>query len=237
MNNSLNILDSITNNSEVTTVASTDVSDIDTNSSSSSYNSISSAFYTSFQSYQNNINIHYNQPNNSYQGIHFDLNQLPIVKKALIHLSLSDFTYIRYLASGSNADVYLAKLHGEVVVIKMIKQDHEKNHRILREFDVEFNILIRLNHPNIIKVKGFGKIPRRFIVLEYLEQILGTMLANNHINQMHQAQSDKLFHRYTFPYIHLLHQARCLANAFQYCSSGFSTYAMIIHRGQHSSRV
>jgi hypothetical protein len=38
----------------------------------------------------------------------------------------------------------------------------------VHEFDVEHGILVRVSHPHIIKIMGAGRIPRRFVVLEYL---------------------------------------------------------------------
>lgn len=38
----------------------------------------------------------------------------------------------------------------------------------VHEFDVEHGILARINHPQIIRLIGAGRTPRRFIVLEHL---------------------------------------------------------------------
>jgi hypothetical protein len=41
----------------------------------------------------------------------------------------------------------------------------------VHEFDVEHGILVRVSHPHIIKIMGAGRIPRRFVVLEYLGRL------------------------------------------------------------------
>ena len=63
-----------------------------------------------------------------------------------------DFQSVKHMADGSNANVYLAKFRGQVVVVKMIKEKYQYHKGVTREFDTEYCILIRLNHPNIIKV-------------------------------------------------------------------------------------
>ena len=71
---------------------------------------------------------------------------------------------------------------GEAVVIKMIKEDVQSDPVAVHEFDIEHGILSRLNHPYIIKLVGAGRLPRRFIVLEYLGRgSLNTVLSQNQV--------------------------------------------------------
>ena len=110
----------------------------------------------------------------------------------------------------------------------MIKENVQTDVVAVHEFDIEHGILSRLNHPNIIKVKGAGRNPRRFIVLEYLGGgSLQTMLSQN---QSKPGLAQKLFRRPTFTYLNLLIKSRDMADALNYLHEGVSEGVTVIHR-------
>lgn len=158
-----------------------------------------------------------------------------IPPKHFLHddLGLEHFSEVRHLADGSNANIFLAKFEGETVIIKMIKEAVQTDPVSVHEFDVEHGILCRLSHPNIIKLKGAGRWPRRFIVLEYLGGgSLNTMLTQN---EAKSGLASRLFRKPTFTYINLLLKARDIADAFDYIHSKCHEGACILHRGERSS--
>lgn len=98
----------------------------------------------------------------------------------------------------------------------------------MHEFDLEHGMLCRISHPHIIKVLGAGRVPRRFIVLEYLGGgSLHNILAEN---QSKPGLAQRLFHKATFSYLDLLAKARDMADALQYLHEHCHTGATIIHR-------
>jgi serine/threonine protein kinase len=110
----------------------------------------------------------------------------------------------------------------------MIKEDVQSDVVAMHEFDVEHGILSRLNHPNIVQLRGAGHRPRRFLVLEYMEGgSLQTILMQN---QAKPGLAQKLFRKPTFTYANLLLKARDIAEAFMYLHEGVADGVSIIHR-------
>lgn len=143
-------------------------------------------------------------------------------------LTIDSFTDIKHIADGSNANVFLGKLRGQKVIIKMIKASVQNDAVSVHEFDVEHGLLCRVSHPNIIRILGAGLFPRRFIVLEYLGGgTLNTMLSQN---QAKPGLASRLFRKPTFTYANLLLKARDLADAFDYIHRNFHPGACILHR-------
>ena len=145
------------------------------------------------------------------------------------NLTWESFQELSHIADGSNSNIYIGKLSGEKVVVKIIKAEVQLDPIAVHEFDVEHGMLSRISHPNIIQLKGAGRSPRRFIVLEYLG---GGSL--NSILQEHQSKpgiTQKLFRRPSFTYANLLSKARDMADAFDYLHNKCHEGAAIIHRG------
>jgi serine/threonine protein kinase len=114
------------------------------------------------------------------------------------------------------------------VILKMIKEDVQADRIAMHEFDIEHGILTRLNHPNIIKLKGAGRHPRRFLVLEYMEGgSLQTILMQN---QAKPGLAQRLFRKPSFTYANLLLRARDIAQAFKYLHGEVIDGSIIIHR-------
>lgn len=158
----------------------------------------------------------------------YPIGNIPVKNWVPDNLEMEHFTEIQYIADGSNSNVFLARLSGEKVVIKMIREDIQHDPVAVHEFDVEHGTLARVSHPNIIKLKGAGRRPRRFIVLEWL----GGGTLNSILNQ-HQVKSglaQKLFRRPSFTYQTLLLRARDIAEALRFLHSHCHVGASIIHR-------
>jgi serine/threonine protein kinase len=143
------------------------------------------------------------------------------------NLTLSSFSNLKHIADGSNSNVYSAMYYGEKVIIKMLSEQSKTNKVAVHEFDVEHGILCRISHPNIIKILGAGREPRRFIVMEFLDgESLSTTLNSNN----KQGLARKLFHTPTFPFPVLLGIIRDIAEALHYLHHGVHEGATIIHR-------
>jgi serine/threonine protein kinase len=153
---------------------------------------------------------------------------IPVKNWVPDNLEMEHFTEIQYIADGSNSNIFLARLNGEKVVIKMIREDIQQDHVAVHEFDVEHGTLARVNHPNIIKLKGAGRRPRRFIVLEWLGG--GTLNAILSQNQAKSGLAQKLFRRPSFTYQNLIMRARDIAEALRFLHSHCHIGASIIHR-------
>ena len=144
------------------------------------------------------------------------------------NLLMEHFTELQHITDGSNANIFLARFGSERVIIKMIKEEVQLDQVAVHEFDVEHGMLSRISHPNIIKLKGAGRIPRRFIVLEYLGGgSLSNILA---LNQAKPGLAQKLFRRPTFTYATLLSRARDMADALHFLHEECHPGATIIHR-------
>jgi hypothetical protein len=177
---------------------------------------------------------------------------------------LKDFVDIRYIADGSNSNVYLGQMKRDLcpllaagggnnkeyvtVVIKMIREDFENKPVPIHEFNVEHGLLARLNHPNVIKILGAGRLPRRFVVLEYMGGGSLLDLLNKHNSSSSNSNGGnsgsnsrglftaqlnltaQLFRKPSFTYINLLTTARDIADGLRYLHYGVHPGASIIHR-------
>jgi hypothetical protein len=92
---------------------------------------------------------------------------LPSIKR---NLRMSDFEDCVMYAEGTNAVLYKARLGSKEVILKMMKPEATNCKGVLHEFDIEEKILERCDHPNIVKFYGSGWDPRKFMVLEFLEE-------------------------------------------------------------------
>lgn len=160
----------------------------------------------------------------------FPVANVPVVRLVPDNMEMFHFTDVQHIADGSNAHVFFAQLNREQVVIKMIREEVQTDPVAVHEFDVEHGILVRISHPNIIKIMGAGRNPRRFVVLEFLGGgTLGTILCSN---LMKPGLLDRLFHRSSFGFYNLLIKARELARALNYMHQKIVAGATIIHRGE-----
>jgi len=154
--------------------------------------------------------------------------ELPISWVVPDNLLMEHFTDIQHLTDGSNANIFIARFNGEKVIIKMIKEEVQLDAVAVHEFDVEHGLLSRISHPNIIKLMGAGRVPRRFIVLEWLSGgSLSNILSQN---QVKPGLAQKLFRRPSFTYANLLSRAKDIADAIDYLNQRCHPGATIIHR-------
>jgi len=80
-----------------------------------------------------------------------------------------NYVDIKYLKSGTNSRLYLARNESDqLVAIKMLKPNTSKNWAHEYELNLEITILSKLSHANIINIYSFGTYPRSFAVIEYL---------------------------------------------------------------------
>ena len=162
----------------------------------------------------------------------FPVANVPVARLVPDNMEMWHFDDIQHMADGSNANVFIAILKGEKVVIKMIRAEVQTDPVAVHEFDVEHGILVRVSHPHIIKIMGAGRHPRRFVVLEFLGGgTLGSILGSN---LMKSALWERMFHKSTFGFYNLLLKARDLASALHYLHSQVVKGATIIHRGTSS---
>lgn len=161
----------------------------------------------------------------------YDIITIPVVSSSPNNLQLSAFRNLVKLTDGGNSNIYAAfytKVNA-IVVIKIIKEEKMHDVKVIQEFELEYQLLTRLDHPNIIKTYGCGvTADRRFIALEYLQG--GTM------QKVLREKSDErrgIFGRQSrFTYEEVLQQGIQLADALNYLHSKVvSNEACIIHRG------
>lgn len=101
----------------------------------------------------------------------WEIRKLAIVgtKQFLRPSNAFDFSDVKFLKSGTNSRLYLAKNDSnEIVAIKMLKPNASKNSVHEYELNVEITILSKLQHYNIISVYSSGKFPRSYVEIEYL---------------------------------------------------------------------
>ena len=144
-------------------------------------------------------------------------------------ININIFEDKKFLASGSNADISVARLHGERVVIKMIKEVVQHDRLAIHEFDVEHGLLARIDHPHIVKILGAGFYPRKFLILQYLGG--GTLQSKFDISRKGRSAISRLFSKKrTFTFEETLRIARDLAEAMDYLHSRCHPEAMLVHR-------
>ena len=129
-------------------------------------------------------------------------------------LRISQFKDVQPFAEGTSALLYKAKSpSNKSVIIKMIKKSVQYSALAMKEFEFENSVLACASHPNIVRYVGSGTEPRRFIVVEYINQGTLGMVANTNMS-----------------FYEALSKGRELASALQYLHTNCVAGGMVIHR-------
>jgi serine/threonine protein kinase len=155
----------------------------------------------------------------------FKISRLEIRRHINRQVDLNDFTNMAYLTEGSNSHIFSAMWNNQPVIVKMLQADKVHNALALHEFDVECELLSRIDHPNIVQVLGSGSNPRPYIVLERLRDLSEVLDLNSN-----EESRPSIFHRRKFSYVEVLQLAKDLADAICYIHRDVNAHAMIIHR-------
>ena len=172
------------------------------------------------------------------QDFHFPAIQLPVQQHTPSDLNIGMIKQMNHYINGSNSKLFIGNYLHQKVILKILKEDitYDEETAIL-EFDTEYAILNRISHQHIVKVLGAGCVPRRFIILEYLDGgSLSVVMRNlrrdyegkhasngtNHPSQSHCRFAPNL--------TLVLSWAKQLADAVVYLHHEFHPAAVIIHR-------
>ena len=101
----------------------------------------------------------------------FKISNLEIRRDINRQVDLQEFTNMAFLTEGSNSHIFSATWQNQPVIIKMLQADKVNSTIAVHEFEVECELLTRIDHPNIVQVMGAGTHPRPFIVLERLRDL------------------------------------------------------------------
>lgn len=84
---------------------------------------------------------------------------------------------LSYLGCGEFCSVWGAKLEGEPVAVKVLKESHANNKLALRDLESETAIMVGLRHDNVLRVLGVGETEGKpFLVLDRVHTTLSTSL-------------------------------------------------------------
>ena len=167
----------------------------------------------------------------------FDINKIDVCddgRQIYENFNIYSLTDLEHVTSSNTCDIFTAKNQTkETVIVKMIKDSMKNDHTAVADFETEYGILSRVNHSNIIKLIGAGRIPRHFLILEYLK---GGSLYNTLAETRAKLSNTSLIGRMlttknaTFNYLTLLEKAHNLAEVLNYLHKLVHEGATIIHR-------
>ena len=106
---------------------------------------------------------------------------------------------------------------------QMLQVEKAQNSIALNEFEVEVELLCRLNHDSVIRILGAGTKPRPYIILERLRDLNVLLGLNN-------SDGGTFMKSRHFSFPEVLRIAKDLADALDYCHTKVHGNAMIIHR-------
>jgi serine/threonine protein kinase len=139
-----------------------------------------------------------------------------------------EFFNVSYLCPGSNSFISSATRNGELMVVKIIKKNIKNSAIAEEELHLELQLLSKIDHPNIITIKGAGNTPRSFIAVEHLgggtlDQ--GILSGEGSLLKSVSKKSSSLKLSVLLPI------AKQLVSALKYLHEDLHPMAMIIHRG------
>lgn len=136
----------------------------------------------------------------------------------------SDVKNVEKLATGGHSCICTGTLDGEPVVVKFLRPEWEKNMAAIDEMDTEYDILSKLQHPNIVQLYGRGLISHGvpFLVMELLDG--GTLSHALGFKSSFQKKKIK------FSYSEILTYSHDLAEALNYIHERAIPNSLCIHR-------
>ena len=144
-------------------------------------------------------------------------------------LNASDFSGMKLLTKGSRMNVYVARSKDRKVrkvVLKMLRNDSSDTSKLAaEEFSTELSLLLRVNHPNIVRLVGAGSKPKAFLAIECCER--GTMAA---LLRSRRPSLLQRWLRHRPPFQMTLMHAHELGDALDYLHYRCHPEATIIHR-------
>ena len=85
-------------------------------------------------------------------------------------VSIDDFTLLKVIGKGSYGKVLLVRKNdtGELLAMKMLRKDHIARRNQIEHTRTERNVLEKVNHPYIVKLRYAFQNPKKlYFVLEY----------------------------------------------------------------------
>ncbi|CAM9415839.1 unnamed protein product [Discosporangium mesarthrocarpum] len=139
-----------------------------------------------------------------------------------------ELTNVEFMVNGSRCTIYTAFYGNIPVVVKLVRIDAVDKDLIKQELELEMRILMRLNHPNIVRIFGGGSHPERFILIERLD---GGTLAQRCGNALAVRDRRRRFrHKQPFTYEELLKRGMQLAEGLQYMHNDAIPGKIVVHR-------
>jgi len=144
----------------------------------------------------------------------------------------TDLHHLERLVDGGTSIVYTATYNRLPVIVKILKEDCERNELRLREIRGEIELMQSLNHPNIVQYIASGQEPRTFVVMERLEggslnQRLGFAPTHSGVHRNSFFTRDV---RKAFSYESLLKYALQMAEALRYMHDEALPGYAVMHR-------
>ena len=171
-----------------------------------------------------------NTPSRQLRDFDFPIENIPDRVITTMGINFTDLSEVEYISGGSSAIVYSGVREANVVAVKMLRSKLKNKKVAVEDLYLEYQILRKVNHPNIVRIFGAGEEPRKFIVMEQLEG--GTLDSLFMQTDNKSPTSEKLPSiNNGIPFLVALNIAMELANALQYLHHQVHSSAIIIHRG------
>jgi hypothetical protein len=93
-----------------------------------------------------------------YDQFRVHIDELPKLYDVPSNVSWSELTHLKKITASAAYDIFKAQFRGEEVVVKTLRNQTRMKSRngAPKEMEKEIKVLSRLNHPNIISIKGHG---------------------------------------------------------------------------------
>ncbi len=162
--------------------------------------------------------------------------ELPLVCLNMDWGSLDD---IEHLVDGSKFTTFTAKYKSRNVVVKVVRKDSRNMSLAINNLESELLLLLRCDHPNIVRLLGAGTFPERFLVLEWADS--GTLKQWSDAGYpLCESEGDCKFTINNKPFLamkHVLRFGRQLADAMHYLNSGAVSDKTVIHGDLRPSNI